>query len=117
MAGKIVPCRKGDPCNFTVTFPAGVLTASHTQAKFQARESWDEGAAEVVKATEADGITFDYDAHKVTVQLSAAKTEAIAVVGKPREVPALLRIYDPADADATFSVAIPFLLRPETIDD
>lgn len=117
MAAKIVPCRKGDPCNFTITFPAGVLTAGHTQATFQARESWDEAAAEVIKATQADGISFDYGANQVTVQLSVAKTEAMAVVGKPREVPALLRIYDPLDADATFSVAIPFLIRPETIDD
>jgi hypothetical protein len=116
MAAKIIKCRKGDPCNFTVTFP-GVLTSAFTQAKFQARETFSEDGTAVVSIDETSGISFDYPNEQVIVQIPVSVTEAIAVGTKQREVPALLRVYDPLDADAVFSLAIPFLLLPETVDD
>lgn len=118
MAAKVVKCRRGDACNFKAHVKApGELDAAYTLARFQVRDAFDDTADAIIAVDETTGVTFDYPNNDVYVSIGATLTGAIDVGTEPREVAALLRLYNPLDPDDVISWRIPFVLLPDAIDD
>ncbi len=118
MSAATVRCRPGDPLEFTVHITdEGGLPARYTAARFQMRAAWDDTTAPLLAADQDSGVTFDHDNASVLVAIGATATGAIPTVRKAAEVPAQLRLYDPANPDDTLSFVIPLTLQPDGIDD
>jgi hypothetical protein len=112
-----VLCRKGDPCVFVVTVTEGI-PAKYTQAKFQARDDFNDSGAALLSVDELDGIVIDHVDGTATVTIGATQTQTLTPYNnRPQEVPAMLRLYNPLDAEDRISYEIPFVILPDVIDD
>lgn len=116
---KRIECRVGDACTAGVTITGG-FGAQYTEARLQVRWAYGEdndSNAPLIDIDQDSGITIDQPNSSITIVVGASLTEAITGVDQPREALALLRLYDPADADDRISFLIPWIFLPDLIDD
>lgn len=110
-------CRKGDKCRFVVQIGDGTLPLDprYDRAKFEVRAAPNMPDA-LIQVDETSGITLDYAASKVVVELGATQTKAIPLP-LPRNAVSQLRLYNSSDADDRISWLIGFVVLPSVISD